>query len=186
MICARYPGCTFVQSLPQSCIFYSNMSVTNCEVSFGPKDPDYEECFDPPTTSTTIQTTTTSTTTQTTTSSTTAQTTTSSATIQTSSTTIDHMTCMEPGQCVGNEISTPFASDYNACLKHCKKSDRCHWFTFKQSLCCTDCILFEDCPEINTAICPECLTSEKECGVAFGLKEQGFDKNSISIPSSVH
>ena len=145
MICANTPGCTFVQSLPQYCIFYSSILATNCNVAFGPKDPDYEECFDPLITTTTTQTTRTSTITQ-------------------ISTTIHDRTCMEPGQCVANMISRSYGSSYNNCLKNCKKRDICHWFTFDPSFL-DECMLFENCPELSNDICPECFTGQKECDV---------------------
>ena len=164
MICANTPGCTFVQSLPQYCIFYASILATNCTVAFGPKDPDYEECFDPLITTTTTQTTRTSTTTQTARTSTTTQTTRTSTTTTQISTTIHDRTCMEPGQCVANMISRSYGSSYNNCLKKCKKRDICHWFTFDPSFL-DACMLFENCPELSNDICPECFTGQKECDV---------------------
>ena len=161
MICQSYPVCTFVQSLPNLCMFYSNISTSNCDVSFGPKEPDVEEC----TTTlrpTTLETTTTPATITTTTPSTTP-------TTKSTTTTTRTMTCMEPGQCVGKQISRYYNKSYNKCLKQCKESDTCHWFTFQPSFW-NKCMLFEDCPEINTD-CSSCLTGERECPVTFGIKE---------------
>ena len=31
-------------------MFYSNISASNCDVTFGPKEPDFEECSNPTTT----------------------------------------------------------------------------------------------------------------------------------------
>ena len=137
---------------------------TNCNVAFGPKDPDHEECFDP---LTTIKTTTTTQTTRTSTSTQTTRTSTiRTSTITQLSTTIHGRTCMEPGQCVGNMISRSYGSSYSNCLKQCKKRDICHWFTFDPSIL-DECMLFENCPELSNDICPECVTGQKECDITI-------------------
>ena len=53
--------------------------------------------------------------------------------------------------------------DKISCWSLCKSTDGCAWFSFQttEDIGQTSCILFEDCPEIDTN--PEFVSGQKEC-----------------------
>ena len=55
------------------------------------------------------------------------------------------------------------SADMVACLSLCKSTEGCAWFSFQTTVDIgqTSCILFEDCPEIDTN--PEFVSGQKEC-----------------------
>ena len=67
--------------------------------------------------------------------------------------------CFVAGECqkssfIGSEVS----SDEFACLGLCKSTAGCNWFTFFPST--GFCQLFEDCAELNSDICPDCISGD--------------------------
>ena len=71
--------------------------------------------------------------------------------------------CNAPGSCINTPLlDATVAVSKQDCKDHCQSSPDCFWYVYdleEGSLCLT----FEDCPEISTEGCPNCLTNEQPC-----------------------
>jgi hypothetical protein len=68
--------------------------------------------------------------------------------------------CDIPGLCRGQLLHFDTSADMVACLSLCKSTAGCSWFSFHTIIDQT-CILFEDCPEIESN--PQFVSGQKEC-----------------------
>ncbi len=70
--------------------------------------------------------------------------------------------CSVPGQCVDSQfIGEVGADDEQGCIKTCKATANCSWYTFDPKP--NTCLLLETCSNITTAHCPACVGGQVEC-----------------------
>ena len=72
-------------------------------------------------------------------------------------------TCREAGMCNGETLSIVDDSDLNKCILRCHESNNGKWSTFNPNN--NWCHIFKDCPEIDTSLCKNCVTNQKECNI---------------------
>ena len=72
-------------------------------------------------------------------------------------------TCREAGMCNGEILSIVRDSDLNKCILRCNGSNNAKWSTYNPDN--NWCYLFRDCPEIDTSICQNCVSNQKECDI---------------------
>ena len=73
------------------------------------------------------------------------------------------VTCREAGMCNGEYFTIQIVDDMNECIRLCQKSNLGKWSTFNPDN--NYCWLFQNCPEIDTSICQNCVTNQKECDI---------------------
>ena len=73
------------------------------------------------------------------------------------------LTCREAGMCNAEYFTIQVVTDMNECILLCHKSNLCKWSTYNSAN--NYCWLFQDCPEIDTSICQNCVTNQKECDI---------------------
>ena len=78
--------------------------------------------------------------------------------------------CNEPGQCTNSTIITiTQALSALECLNDCKAQPGCNFYTFNPELD-NLCELFDECENLTTAGCTECVSGNVNCsGVQCGL-----------------
>ena len=71
--------------------------------------------------------------------------------------------CYEDGECLySNLIDVTYPSSAEECLQHCRRTDRCQWFTFKTHGG-SFCELFESCEYLSDNECTNCVTGQVTC-----------------------
>ena len=73
------------------------------------------------------------------------------------------VTCREAGMCNAEYFTIQIVIDMNECIRLCHKSNLGKWSTYNPAN--YYCLLFQDCPEIDTSICQNCVTNQKECDI---------------------
>ena len=73
------------------------------------------------------------------------------------------VTCREAGMCNAEYFTIQIVIDMNECIRLCHKSILGKWSTYNPAN--NYCWLFQDCPEIDTSICQNCVTNQKECDI---------------------
>ena len=75
--------------------------------------------------------------------------------------------CFVHGECTNGTLLTPQSSSNEyECLDTCKSKTNCTWFTFYPAS--KACFLFETSGSLVEALCPLCLSGQKECTVPEG------------------
>lgn len=87
--------------------------------------------------------------------------------------------CWVSGECQGEYQDYDYSKTQEQCLKLCKDTMGCNWFTFDQGVC----FLYENCPHINEN-CTTCISGQVECennnqGLTKVLVANGAGPNSI-------
>ena len=72
-------------------------------------------------------------------------------------------TCRKAGMCNGEILSIVSDSDLNKCILRCFESNIAKWSTYNPNN--NWCYLYRDCPEIDTSICHNCVSNQKECNI---------------------
>ena len=72
-------------------------------------------------------------------------------------------TCREEGMCNGVNFLIEKVTDMNECILLCLSSHNGKWSAYNPDN--NNCWLFIDCPEIDTSICPNCVTNQRECDI---------------------
>jgi len=71
--------------------------------------------------------------------------------------------CYEDGECLySNLIDVTYPSSAEECLQHCRRTDRCQWFTYKVHGG-SFCELFESCEFLSDNECTSCTTGQVSC-----------------------
>ena len=70
-------------------------------------------------------------------------------------------TCHVQGICVGNQVHSDFANDYNDCLTICKShADTCNFFSYAARS--NICHQYIDCPTLDQT-CQDCYSGRLDC-----------------------
>jgi hypothetical protein len=70
--------------------------------------------------------------------------------------------CFQPGACRNSfHITGKPTADEFACLDFCKSEPECGWLTFAPQT--GYCELLLNCLILDPAVCPDCLSEEREC-----------------------
>ena len=95
--------------------------------------------------------------------------------------------CNLTGECIDSDVVAEYYTDTEKdCLKACKETTNCAWFTFVESA--DFCFLFSECKKLSNATCFDCISGEVTCpdtdcgliGICEGHKltiHQGIDSN---------
>ena len=78
--------------------------------------------------------------------------------------------CQISGLCIGNIIHVDEVSSLEECLKDCKSTLGCRWFSYlspSATVQSSSCILYHDCATLDET-CSECLSGERRCKVEEG------------------
>ena len=80
-------------------------------------------------------------------------------------------TCNNEGKCHGNLIDIKYKTDYNSCLKDCKNTTNCAWFTYHgEGKYCT---LLDGCKDFSTD-CSKCVSGEVSCTIDYQCNLAGI------------
>ena len=70
--------------------------------------------------------------------------------------------CFQYGECRDSlHIKGEIVSDEFVCLEMCQSEPECQWLTFFQTT--NYCELLKNCQTLDEEVCPDCLTSQREC-----------------------
>ena len=71
------------------------------------------------------------------------------------------LVCYEKGECLySNLVDVTYPSSVEECLQHCRRTERCQWFTYKFF---ESCELFESCEYLSDNECNNCITGQVTC-----------------------
>lgn len=73
------------------------------------------------------------------------------------------LNCGLHGACDSLIVALKLVDNANLCISACKEESICNYWTYKNST--RQCSMYEDCLEIDTTVCPECIYGEKLCPV---------------------
>ena len=77
--------------------------------------------------------------------------------------------CGQPGKCIGGTVALELFDNENECINACKEESLCNYWVYKSST--GQCIMYEDCSQIDVDECSSCVYGEKLC--PFGAGNNG-------------